>query len=180
MLGYTLIKRYGKTSDKNGQLMFCNIAAKRVETRCCAFYRLQFKPVLLQIMLLQIAWILRLLFRSLQEPDLFSEGRFDSWVVNAQHRYSTLFSAMLQNKLKVFAALLYRSLKTHVTYSSQLHHQLWLLQYDQHVSNELYATCCRLVWRSLSPTLLPLFRIWKKTKSMFQPKATCRAKVEHT
>ena len=75
----------------------------------------------------------------------------------------------------VFVALFYRSLKANVTYSSQLHHQLWQLQYDQHVSNELYATCCRLVWRSLSPTLLPLFRIWKKTKAMFQPKATCRA-----
>ena len=82
---------------------------------------------------------------------------------------------MLQNKLQVFAALLYRSLKTHVTYSLQLHHQLWRLQYDQHVSNELYATCCRLVWRSLSPTLLLLFRIWKKRKAMFQPKATYRA-----
>ena len=82
---------------------------------------------------------------------------------------------MLQNKLQVFAALLYRSLRTHVTYSLQLHHQLWRLQYDQHVSNELYATCCRLVWRSLSPTLLLLFRIWKKRKAMFQPKATYRA-----
>ena len=82
---------------------------------------------------------------------------------------------MLQNKLQVSVAPFYRSLKTHVTYSSQLHHQLWQLQYDQHVSNELYATCCRSVWRSLSPTLPLLFRIWKKTNAMFQPKATCRA-----
>ena len=95
--GYTLIKRYGKTSDKNGQLMFCNIAAKRVETRCCAFYNLQFKPVLLQIRLLQVAWILRLLFRSLQEPDLFSEGRFDSWVVK---RATSLFNSFFSNVAK--------------------------------------------------------------------------------
>ena len=77
--------------------MFCNIAAKRVETRCCAFYRLQFKPVLLQIMLLQVAWILRLLFRSLQEPDLFSEGRFDSWVVK---RATSLFNSFFSNVAK--------------------------------------------------------------------------------
>ena len=101
MLGYILIKRYGKTDDKNLQLMFCNIAAlKRVEKRCCAFYRLQFKPVLPQIRLLQVAWILRLLFRNLQEPDLFSEGRFDSWVVK---RATSLFNSFCSNVAKQVA-----------------------------------------------------------------------------
>ena len=91
-LGYVLIKRYGKTDDKNVQLTFCNIAAlKRVEKRCCAFYRLQFKPVLLQI---------RLLFRSLQQPDLFSEGRFDSWVVK---RATSLFNSFFSNVAKQVA-----------------------------------------------------------------------------
>ena len=81
MLGYILIKRYGKTGDKNVQLMFCNIAAKRVEKRCCSFYRLQFKPVLLQIKSGCCKFReYRHLFRNPQQPDLFSEGRFDSWV----------------------------------------------------------------------------------------------------
>ena len=34
----------------------------------------------------------------------FVQDRFDSWVENVQHRYSTRFAAMLQNKLHVFAA----------------------------------------------------------------------------
>ena len=47
---------------KNGQQktcnLSCNIAAKRVEKRCWAFYHSSIKPVLQQISLLQVAWIL--------------------------------------------------------------------------------------------------------------------------
>ena len=37
-----------------------------------------------------------------EQLDLLHD-RFGSWVVNAQHRYSTRFAATLQNKLHVFA-----------------------------------------------------------------------------
>ena len=45
--------RYGKSATKTCNL-FCNIAAKRVEKRCCAFYHPRIKPVLQQIKLLQV------------------------------------------------------------------------------------------------------------------------------
>ena len=32
------------------------------------------------------------------------QDRFESWVVNPQHRYLTGFATMLQNKLEVFVA----------------------------------------------------------------------------
>ena len=37
------------------------------------------------------------------EPDLLQD-RFESWVVNPQHRYLTRFATMLRNKLEVFVA----------------------------------------------------------------------------
>ena len=38
--------------------LFCNIAAKQVEKQCCTFRHSTFKPVLQQLRLLQVAWIL--------------------------------------------------------------------------------------------------------------------------
>ena len=41
-----VLLRYGKTGNKNVQT---NIAAKRVEKRCCEFYHSRIKPVLQQL-----------------------------------------------------------------------------------------------------------------------------------
>ena len=77
---------------KNGQQktsnLFCNIAAKRVEKRCCAFYHPSSN--------LLTTWFV-------------ARQVLCGWY-NVQHRYSTRFAEMLQNKLHVFCCAVFRTL----------------------------------------------------------------------
>ena len=77
--------------QKNGQQktcnLFCNIAAKRVEYRCRAFYH----PHKTCLATNQVV------------------NRFERGWWNAQYRYSTRFAAMLQKKLYVFCCPFFRT-----------------------------------------------------------------------